>query len=104
LLFRGSAKKKFIDKISIARSNENWEIILDSEGNVVIRYSYTGGITPVSMNVNGMDYYYLKNAQGDITHIVDGDVNEVASYEYDAWGNHTHNWGHRPMELISFIW
>ena len=40
------------------------------------------------MNVNGTEYYYLKNAQGDITHIVDGDGNEVASYEYDAWGNH----------------
>jgi RHS repeat-associated protein len=40
------------------------------------------------MNVNGTEYYYLKNAQGDITHIVDCDGVEVASYEYDAWGNH----------------
>jgi RHS repeat-associated protein len=40
------------------------------------------------MNVNGTEYYYLKNAQGDVTHIVDADGIEVASYEYDAWGNH----------------
>jgi len=40
------------------------------------------------MNVSGTEYYYLKNAQGDITHIVDGEGNEVAAYEYDAWGNH----------------
>lgn len=50
--------------------------------------SYAGGSNPVSMNVNGTEYYYLKNAQGDITHIVDGEGNEVGAYEYDAWGNH----------------
>jgi len=66
------------------------EVIRDNEGNILwtIHYSYAGEGTPVSMNVNGTEYYYLKNAQGDITHIVDGDGNEVASYEYDAWGNH----------------
>jgi RHS repeat-associated protein len=66
------------------------EVIKDSAGNLLwtIHYSYAGDSTPVSMNVNGTEYYYLKNGQGDITHIVDGDGNEVASYEYDAWGNH----------------
>jgi RHS repeat-associated protein len=66
------------------------EVIRDNAGNILwtIHYSYAGEGTPVSMNVNGTEYYYLKNAQGDITHIVDGDGNEVASYEYDAWGNH----------------
>ncbi len=66
------------------------EVIKDSAGNVLwtIHYSYAGDSTPVSMNVNGTEYYYLKNAHGDITHIVDEDGNEVASYEYDAWGNH----------------
>ena len=51
------------------------EVIKDSAGNVLwtIHYSYAGDSTPVSMNVNGTEYYYLKNAQGDITHIVDGD-------------------------------
>ena len=66
------------------------EVIRDSQGNILwtIHYSYAGDSTPVSMNVNGTEYYYLKNAQGDITHIVDSDGNEVAAYEYDAWGNH----------------
>jgi len=66
------------------------EVIRDNAGTILwtIHYSYAGEGTPVSMNVNGTEYYYLKNAQGDITHIVDGDGNEVASYEYDAWGNH----------------
>ena len=66
------------------------EVIKDSAGNVLwtIHYSYAGDSTPVSMNANGTEYYYLKNGQEDITHIVDEDGNEVASYKYDAWGNH----------------
>ena len=31
-------------------------------------------------------YYYLKNAQGDITGIVDSNLNVVVEYSYDAWG------------------
>ena len=33
-------------------------------------------------------YYYIKNLQGDITHIVDDSGNVQARYQYDAWGNH----------------
>jgi len=35
-----------------------------------------------------VEYYYLKNLQGDITGIVDTSGNLVATYVYDAWGNH----------------
>jgi RHS repeat-associated protein len=35
------------------------------------------------------EYYYRKNIQGDVTHIFDENLNLVAKYEYDAWGNHT---------------
>ena len=31
-------------------------------------------------------YYYLRNAQGDITGIVDSNGVQVVSYSYDAWG------------------
>ncbi|WP_169009373.1 polymorphic toxin-type HINT domain-containing protein [Faecalispora jeddahensis] len=31
-------------------------------------------------------YYYTKNAQGDVTGIVDSDLNTVVEYSYDAWG------------------
>ena len=31
-------------------------------------------------------YYYMKNAQGDVTGIVDSDLNVVVEYSYDAWG------------------
>ena len=35
-----------------------------------------------------MNYLYRKNAQGDITHILDNTGMVVAKYVYDAWGNH----------------
>ncbi len=42
----------------------------------------------VGFEYNNAKYYYLKNAQGDITAIYDEAGNLKAEYEYDAWGNH----------------
>jgi YD repeat-containing protein len=41
----------------------------------------------VGFNLNGVQYFYVKNLQGDITAIVDADGNVVAEYAYDAWSN-----------------
>jgi RHS repeat-associated protein len=38
------------------------------------------------MNLNGSEYYYTRNAQGDITGLIDGAKNQVVSYTYDTWG------------------
>ena len=35
---------------------------------------------------NGAAYYYLRNAQGDITGLVNTSGTQVVSYTYDAWG------------------
>mgnify|MGYP000855898821 FL=1 len=77
-------------EFTLLGSSVTREVIRNEQGEIIwtLRYSYAGDTSPVSMNVNGTEYYYLKNAQGDITHIVDGEGSEVAAYEYDAWGNH----------------
>ena len=36
---------------------------------------------------NGTEYFYLKNAQGDVTGLVDSSGTQVVAYTYDAWGN-----------------
>ena len=36
---------------------------------------------------DGEEYYYVKNAQGDITGILDSEMNLVVSYTYDSYGN-----------------
>ena len=35
---------------------------------------------------NGKEYYYIKNAQNDVTAIADSSGKVVANYQYDAWG------------------
>ena len=42
---------------------------------------------PAGVNYNGTQYYYLKNAQGDVLGIVNSSGALVVSYTYDAWGN-----------------
>ena len=44
-------------------------------------YDSTG---PASVTYNGTTYLYVKNAQGDVVQIVDGNGNTVVTYIYDA--------------------
>lgn len=50
----------------------------------IISFNYDSNI---SDSVDGVDYFYLRNQQGDITKILDKDGNIELEYEYDAWGN-----------------
>ena len=47
-------------------------------------YDSTG---PLSVNCNGTEYFYVKNAQGDVTGLVSASGMRVVTYTYDAWGN-----------------
>ena len=40
----------------------------------------------MSFNLNGTEYYYLRNLQEDIVGIVDAAGSLVVEYTYDAWG------------------
>ena len=44
-------------------------------------------IGPASVNCNGTEYFYVKNAQGDVTGLVTTSGTRVVTYTYDAWGN-----------------
>ena len=47
-------------------------------------YDSTG---PLSVSYNGTEYFYVKNAQGDVTGLVSASGTRVVTYTYDAWGN-----------------
>ena len=49
-------------------------------------FSYDAAGNVVSVNHNGTEYYYLRNAQGDIIKIIDGSGATVVEYTYDTWG------------------
>lgn len=51
-----------------------------------IHYSYDKKGAPYSMNLNGIEYFYISNNQGDITGLLDKNGTKVVSYVYDSWG------------------
>ena len=55
-------------------------------GSNKLRFTYdsTG---PLSVSYNGTEYFYVKNAQGDVTGLVNASGTRVVTYTYDAWGN-----------------
>lgn len=41
------------------------------------------------MNLNGTEYFYVRNAQGDIIGLIDKAGTQVVAYNYDSWGKMT---------------
>ena len=61
-------------------------ILQQSDGTNTITFRYDGENKAASFDLNGTEYYYLRNLQGDIAGIVDGTGSLVVEYTYDAWG------------------
>ncbi len=62
------------------------------DGTSYIYYTYDVDGTLISMNYQGVEYYYMSNLQGDIIGMIDGSGNIVVKYSYDAWGNILYQW------------
>ncbi|MDO6355966.1 DNRLRE domain-containing protein [Caloramator sp. CAR-1] len=63
------------------------KVILETNGTDTIHYSYDTQDNLVSMNLNNVEYYYVRNGQGDVIALIDSNGNEVVTYTYDSWGN-----------------
>ncbi|WP_181151071.1 polymorphic toxin type 8 domain-containing protein [Paenibacillus sp. PCH8] len=65
------------------------EVIYETdENNKTLReYTWDDSGSPVAMTKDGLTYYYHLNGHGDVVSLTDQAGNEVAQYEYDAWGN-----------------
>jgi len=48
------------------------KVILETNGLDKIHYSYDSQDNLVSMNLNGVEYYYVRNGQGDVIALIDG--------------------------------
>ncbi|MCM0649711.1 discoidin domain-containing protein [Clostridium swellfunianum] len=62
------------------------KVSFEENGTDRIYYSYDSSDNLISMNLNGADYYYTRNAQGDIIGLLDKSGAQVVSYTYDSWG------------------
>ena len=60
--------------------------ITDNGNTWYFRYD---GDTPIGLEFDGVEYYYVTNLQGDIIAILNDSGECVAEYSYDAWGNCT---------------
>jgi len=95
------AERRYEKTADLYPGDENWHefVMSDEDGynynhafitksdSKFIKYLY--GVEGISGFVlDGAEFSYRKNIQGDITHILDTDGILVVSYQYDAWGNH----------------
>ncbi|WP_242876298.1 hypothetical protein [Desulfosporosinus hippei] len=59
--------------------------LLEDNSTDKLYYSYDAAGSLVSMNLNGTEYHYIRNAQGDIIGLFDGTGTQVVGYSYDSW-------------------
>ena len=58
----------------------------ESNGTGSTYYTYDAAGDLISLNLNGTEYYYIRNAQGDITGLFNSAGTQVVAYTYDSWG------------------
>lgn len=83
----GIRTSKFANGITTSYYLEGDEVIRETDGTDTIWYTYDTEDNLISMNLNGTEYYYVRNAQNDIIGLIDEEAEEVVSYTYDSWGN-----------------
>ncbi|MFE6074186.1 polymorphic toxin type 8 domain-containing protein [Paenibacillus sp. NPDC057886] len=68
---------------------EGDEVIYETDGNnkTLREYTWDDSGSPVALTKDGQTFYYHLNGHGDVVSLTNVDGNEVARYEYDAWGN-----------------
>ena len=61
------------------------KLVQMTQGSNTLNFTYDR-VGAVGVKYNGTQYYYLRNAQGDIMGIVNTSGTVVVEYTYDAWG------------------
>lgn len=62
------------------------KVTYETNGTDSIYYTYDANGKLISMNLNGTEYYYIRNGQSDIIGLFDSVGDQVVSYTYDTWG------------------
>ena len=55
------------------------------------------------IDINGKEYFYVKNAQNDVIAIVNSNNETVVSYQYDSWGKLLSCEDTSEKDIVSFI-
>ena len=82
----GIRTKKVVNNVTTDYHLVGDKVTYEQNATDKIYYTYDSANDLVSMNLNGVEYYYVRNAQNDIIGLIDGTGNQVVSYMYDSWG------------------
>ncbi len=82
----GIRTSKTVNGITTNYTNIEGRITSEINSTNIIYYRYDHNDQLVGFNLNGIEYYYNVNIQGDIVGIVDSSGSEVVSYSYDVYG------------------
>ena len=84
-------------------------IVFVSNGSTqTAKYLYNDNDEPVGMVVTDAEgtlltYYYLKNAQGDITNIISASGGKLVEFTYDVFGNQTVHYQADPSTIMGMM-
>ena len=82
----GIRTQKVVDGVTTNYHLVGNKVTYEDNGTDKIYCSYDSSGNLLSMNLNGTEYYYIRNAQGDIIGLFDSAGTQVVSYTYDTWG------------------
>ncbi len=82
---KGIRNSKTVNNVKTSYYLEGNDIVYEKTGDNTIYYIRDNdGL--IGLKYNNNIYYYIKNVQGDILGILDNNLNQVVSYQYDSWG------------------
>ncbi|AEB75049.1 RHS repeat domain-containing protein [Clostridium botulinum] len=82
----GIRTEKVVNGVVTKYHLEDDEVTFEENGKDKIHYTYDLNDNLISMNLNGQEYYYIRNAQNDIIALNNSRGTTVATYTYDSWG------------------
>ena len=82
----GLRQKKTVDNVDTDYFYNGSVLMGMLRGQSKFLFSYDANGNVVSVDFNGTEYYYLRNAQGDIVKLIDSTGATKVEYTYDTWG------------------
>ena len=81
----GVRTQKTVDGVTTEYYTVGGKLLAEKTGDQVLTFYYDDRDRPVSVELNGIRYYYRQNLQGDVIGLYSGGA-QVVSYTYDPWG------------------
>ena len=82
----GIRTSKTVNTITTTYQLSGDKVTAEITGNQILYYTYDASGHVVTMNVNGAEYYYVRNGQNDVIALVDNTGAIVVEYTYSTYG------------------